>query len=127
MAAKEREKEVNLVDRGIRLMLEEALGREEKLGDGSNSDFWVGKAVCWEMCHCPPAIRDECPATKYTSLPCWEIEGTYCKLENKGPVVTGTDTSICEVCKVHKKYGGDKSVELKLYGRGIKTSIPRRA
>ena len=110
--------------RGRRL-LEEALGKEEKPGRESVTDFWAGKTPCWQMCHCPPAIKDECPATEYTFLPCWEIEGTYCKLQVNGAVVTGTDTSICEVCRVHKKYGNDKPIVLKLHGRGINNSIKK--
>ncbi len=107
----------------VKRMLEEALGKEEKRDRERGADFWAGKTGCWEMCHCPPAIRDECPATKYTYLPCWEIEGTYCKLQRKGSVVTGTDTSICEVCRVNKKYGDNKPIELKLLGKGIDVSI----
>ena len=106
-----------------RRLLEETLGKEEKLAKESSSDFWAGKTVCWQMVNCPPAIRNDCPAIKFTSLPCWEIEGTYCKLQMKGNVATGTDTSICEVCRVHKMYGNDKPIELKLRGRGIDVAI----
>jgi len=83
--------------------------------------FWTGKAPCWEMCHCPAMIREECPATKYPFLPCWEIEGTYCKLDDYG--ATGTDTSICEICRVYKRHGNGKPIQLKLFGRGIDTSL----
>jgi hypothetical protein len=43
-----------------------------------------------------------------------------------GNVVTGTDTSVCETCRVYKKYGSDKHIELKLFGRGIDTSILKK-
>jgi len=83
--------------------------------------FWTGKAPCWEMCHCPAMIRAECPATKYPFLPCWEIEGTYCKLDDYG--ATGTDTSICEICRVYKRWGNGEPIQLRLFGRGIDTSL----
>lgn len=106
-----------------RRLLDETLGKEEKLTKESSSDFWAGKTVCWQMVNCPPAIRNDCPAIKFTSLPCWEIEGTYCKLHKNGDIVTGTDTSICEVCRVYKKYGGGRRIELKLRGKGMDNSI----
>ena len=103
--------------------------REEKVaevldaygGEELRLDFWQGRAPCWEMCHCPEMIRRECPAQKYTFLPCWEIEGTYCKLDDSG--ATGRDTSICELCRVYKRWGEGKPIELKLFGRGIDTSL----
>lgn len=73
------------------------------------------------MCHCPAMIRAECPSPKYQFLPCWQIEGTYCKLDDYGQ--TGTDTSICQVCRVYKKYGKGETIELKLFGRGIDSSL----
>jgi len=110
------------MQRGIRRLLEEALGKEDVVAP--EGDFWAGKTACWEMCRCPPAIRNECPASKYTALPCWEVEGTYCKLEMKeGGIVTGTDTSICEVCRVYKRYGDGKRIELKLRGKGINVAM----
>jgi len=80
-------------------------------------DFWQGKTACWEMCHCPEVIKSECPASKYRYLPCWEIEGTYCKLTADG--IGGKDTSICQTCRVYKRWGGNKPIELKLFGKGI--------
>jgi len=80
-------------------------------------DFWQGKTPCWEMCHCPEVIKSECPAPKYRSLPCWEIEGTYLKLTADG--TSGQDASICRVCRVYKRWGGNKPIELKLFGKGI--------
>lgn len=81
------------------------------------SDFWQGKTACWEMCHCPEVIKSECPAPKYRSVPCWEIEGTYLKLTADG--TSGKDTSICQTCRVYKRWGGNKPIELKLFGKGI--------
>ena len=83
--------------------------------------FWEGKTPCWEMFRCPEAVRDEWPAFKYRSLPCWEIEGTYCKLDNYG--TTGQDTAICEMCRVYKRWGHGEPIEIKLLGRGIDTSL----
>ena len=81
------------------------------------SDFWQGKTPCWQMCHCPEVIKRDCPAPQYPSLPCWEIEGTYCKLTANG--TSGRDISICRLCRVYKRWGGDKPIELKLFGKGI--------
>ena len=81
------------------------------------SDFWQGKTPCWEMCHCPQAIKSDCPAPKYPSLPCWEIEGTYCKLTANG--TSGRDISICRRCRVYKRWGQNKPIELKIFGKGI--------
>lgn len=83
----------------------------------TRNNFWAGKAPCWEKCHCPETIQAECPATKYQFLPCWEIEGTYCKLDNMG--ATGRDTSICQVCQVYRKYGNGEPIRLRLFGRGL--------
>jgi len=84
-------------------------------------NFWTDKTPCWELCHCTNMVKGECPAFKYQFLPCWEIEGTYCKLDDYG--ADGRDTSICEVCRIYKKYGGGKPIRLKLLGRGINTSL----
>jgi len=77
--------------------------------------------ACWEMCHCPEMIKRDCPAPKYQFLSCWEIEGTYCKLNDYG--AKGNDTSICEVCRVYKKHGNAEPIRLKLYGKGINTKL----
>ena len=87
-----------------------------EMGDG----FWEGKTPCWEICHCPEVIRSECAAPKYRSVPCWEIEGTYCKLG--GREAGGTDTNICEVCRVYKKWGQNKPIVITLFGEGIGAS-----
>ena len=71
------------------------LNRTEEI---TKNDFWVDKQSCWDKCNCPEMIQAECPATKYRFLPCWEIEGTYCKLDDMG--ATGQDTTICQVCPV---------------------------
>jgi len=85
------------------------------------ADYWVEKTPCWEACHCPSMIKNECPAVVYQFLPCWEIEGTYCKLNDFG--ASGKDTSICEVCRVYKKYGKEEPIKLKLFGRGINSKL----
>ena len=79
--------------------------------------FWEGKTPCWEMFRCADAVRDECPAFKYRSLPCWEIEGTYCKLFDYG--TKGDGTEICQCCRVYKKWGHGESIKIKLFGKGF--------
>ena len=111
----------------IKQMTVKATRKKEEPVEESGADFWAGKTPCWQICNCPPAIRDDCPASKYTSVPCWEIEGTFTKLRKNGDVVISTDTGICETCRVYKKYGGDKLIELKLFGKGIDTSIRKKA
>ena len=86
-----------------------------------STGFWEGKKPCWEMCQCPEMIRSECPAPKYQSFPCWEIEGTYCKLDDYG--ASGRDTSICEVCRVYKRWGENKPMNIRLFGKGLDTSF----
>ena len=84
-------------------------------------NFWIGKVACWEKSHCPDMIKAECPAAKFQFLPCWEIEGTYCKLNDRG--ATGRDTAICEACPVYKKYGNDEPIKIKLFGHGIDDTL----
>jgi len=87
------------------------------------ADFWVDKESCWEMSHCPPEIRDECPAYGNRSLPCWEIEGTYSKLCMEGTQANGRDTTICQICPIYKKYGEGVPIHLRLVGAGIDTLL----
>ncbi|MDY6917639.1 MAG: hypothetical protein SVP26_06790 [Chloroflexota bacterium] len=79
--------------------------------------FWEGKTPCWEMFRCPEAVRKECPAFKYRTRPCWEIEGTYCKLYDYG--AKGDGTEICEHCRVYKRFGQDQPIQIKLFGKGF--------
>jgi len=79
--------------------------------------FWEDKTPCWEMFRCPEAMRKECPAFKYRTLPCWQIEGTYCKLLDYGQKGNGTD--ICRVCRVYKRWGHGEPIEIKLHGKGF--------
>jgi hypothetical protein len=99
----------------------ENINREPAIDAVEQANYWTGRSPCWEMCHCPAMIREECPATKYQFTPCWQIEGTYCKLDDYGE--TGNDTSICQVCRVYKKYGNGEPIEIKLFGRGIDSSL----
>lgn len=92
----------------------EAKGR---VPSGTAGGFWEGKTPCWEMCHCPDMIRSECPAPKHPEMPCWAMEGTYCKLGRHG--ASGIDFSICQVCRVYRKWGEGSPLELKLFGQGI--------
>lgn len=87
----------------------------------SKTNFWADKQPCWEKCHCPEIIKAECPATKFQFVPCWQIEGTYCKLDDMG--ATGMDTTICEVCRVYKKYGNGDSIKIKVFGKGMDTQL----
>ncbi len=103
----------------IKQMTKKAATKKEEPGEESGADFWAAKIPCWEMCNCPPAIKNDCPASKYTSVPCWQIEGTYSKLKKEGGTVTGSDTGICQTCRVYQKYGGGKTIEITLRGKGI--------
>jgi hypothetical protein len=94
-----------------KLLMEPALG------------FWEGKAPCWEMFRCPEAVRNECPAFRYRTLPCWQIEGTYSKLHDYG--MRGDGTEICESCRVYKRWGQGEPVEIKLRGKGFDTALEK--
>ena len=94
------------------------------VNDFKKEGFWTGRPACWEQCNCQEGVRAECPAARYQFLPCWEIEGTYCKLDDRG--ATGKDTTICQTCRVYKKYGQGKEIKLKLFGRGIDTNLRER-
>ena len=88
--------------------------------------FWEGKTPCWEMFRCPEAMKNECPAFKYRSLPCWQIEGTYCKLYDYGAKGDGTD--ICQVCRVYKRWGHGETIDIKLLGKGFNaTPVSRKS
>ncbi|MBA7519790.1 hypothetical protein ES705_11877 [subsurface metagenome] len=82
--------------------------------------WWEEKTPCWEMLRCPEAIRNECPAFRYRSLPCWEIEGTYSKLYDYG--ANGDSLDICQMCRVYKRWGQGEAIHIKLFGKGIATS-----
>jgi len=96
-------------------------GRATQVTVDQKINFWADKQPCWEKCHCPEMIRKECPTTSMQFVPCWEIEGTYCKLDDHG--ATGKDTSICEVCRVYKKYGNGEPIKIKVFGRGMDTKL----
>ena len=75
--------------------------------------FWYGKTPCWEITNCPDSIKNTCPAPKYPSLPCWQIEGIFCKLDERS--ASGSDTSICKLCRVYEQYGSGRSLKIKLF------------
>ena len=91
------------------------------VAEEARENYWTGKTPCWEKNHCPEMIKAECPAMKFQFLPCWQIEGTYCKLNDNG--ATGRDTTICETCQTYKKYGKGEPIKIRLFGHGIDTSI----
>lgn len=93
---------------------------EETTTRKEQQTFWtVDKSPCWQMCHCPPQIREGCPAYANKGLACWEIEGTYCKLTMEGGKISGRDITVCQICRVYKRYGEGKPIQLKLFGVGI--------
>jgi hypothetical protein len=94
---------------------------ETGIKEKKESNFWTGKSPCWEVSRCTNMIKAECPAFRYQFQPCWEIEGTYCKLNDFG--TDGKDTSICQICRVYKAYGEEQPISIKLIGRGISTSL----
>ncbi len=93
----------------------------EKIARKCLPGFWAGKTPCWEMCCCPDIVKNECPAHKYPELPCWQIEGTYCKLDDYA--ANGQHASICKLCQVYKQYGANKPLQIKLFGKRV--LIPR--
>jgi hypothetical protein len=98
----------------IEKVIQEAKG---KIQLESYQDFWVGKTPCWEMFRCPEELKRECPAFNNRSVPCWEVEGTYCKLFDYGTKGDGTD--ICQHCRVYKRWGNSGPIEIKVRGKGI--------
>lgn len=56
-------------------LVEVDVGNEDVLR-AKTSGFWEGGTPCWDVRGCPAAVRQECPAPRYTAYPCWEIEGT---------------------------------------------------
>ncbi|MBN2239841.1 MAG: hypothetical protein JW712_08700 [Dehalococcoidales bacterium] len=97
----------------------EKLVRETKdrIDSELKSNFWEGKKPCWEMSRCPDEVRDACPSFTQRYLPCWEIEGTYCKLNGNG--VKGDGIEICRECRVYKGYGKREPIILKLFDKGF--------
>jgi ribosomal protein S17 len=85
--------------------------------------FWERKTPCWEMFRCPEAVKNECPASLYRTLPCWQIEGTYSKLHDYGK--RGDGTEICQNCRVYKRWGQGEPVAIKLYGKGFDTAAEK--
>lgn len=92
---------------------------KDKILTKPGKGFWEGKKPCWEMLRCPDAIKKECPAFRYKSLPCWQIEGTYSKLYDYGH--KGDGTGACCYCRVYKKWGQDAPIAIKLFGKGFNT------
>jgi hypothetical protein len=85
------------------------------------SGFWEGKTPCWEVLRCPEHLKAECPAFRFQSMPCWQIEGTYCKLS--ASCQRGDNTEICQVCRVYKRWGQGEPIEIKLQGVGFNQEI----
>ena len=83
--------------------------------------FWEEKTPCWEMLRCPEEIRNECPAFKHQDLPCWQMEGTYCKLHDNG--LKGHNTDICRACRIYKRWGHDEPIEIRLLGKGFNQAM----
>jgi len=81
------------------------------------------------MCSCPEKIRTICPSFRLRTLPCWEIEGTFCKLEEGSSArnISGRDISVCSVCRVYKRYGHNVKIEIKLEGQGIDPGLIRNS
>jgi hypothetical protein len=100
----------------IEKIIQEAKGKVKLEAD---NDFWDGKTPCWEMFRCPEELKKECPAYNNRSLPCWKVEGTYCKLFDYGTKGDGTD--ICQHCRIYKRYGANEPIEIKLRGKGLHT------
>ena len=98
----------------IELALQETKG---KLPVEQKNGLWEGKTPCWEMFRCPAEVKDKCPAFKYQYQPCWEMEGTYCKLSDNKEKGDGVD--ICQYCRVYKRWGNNEPIEIEVREKGI--------
>lgn len=47
---------------------------------------------CWDLFHCDPATRKDCPAYKDTTQPCWTIRGLDCAPQGNE----------CRLCPVYR-------------------------
>ena len=83
-----------------------------KLPVEQRNGFWEGKTACWEMFRCPAEVKNKCPAFKYRYQPCWEMEGTYCKLFDYKEKGDGVD--ICQYCRVYKRWGNSQPIEIEV-------------
>ncbi len=92
---------------------EKARYAERYIEEHRRNNFWFGRTPCWQLTNCPNSVKDACPAPKHLSLPCWQIEGTYCKLDERN--ASGLDTSICKDCRVYEQYGGRSPLKIKLF------------
>ncbi len=87
--------------------------KKARLAKELRRNFWFAKTPCWGINNCPDSVKNECPAPKHPSLPCWQIEGTYCKLDERS--ASCLDTSICKLCQVYEQYGGRRRLKIKLF------------
>ncbi len=93
--------------------IERAIGEVKgKILTAPATGFWTGKTACWEMFRCPDSIRNECPAYKHQELPCWQIAGTFSKLQGDG--AKGCNIDICQNCRVYKRYGNGQPIVIRL-------------
>ena len=83
------------------------------------------RAPCWRIMRCPDNIKAVCPAPRNRSMPCWQIEGTYVKLDDRN--ADGCDTSACARCPVYRQFGLGSPLIITLYGQGINTSLTHRS
>ncbi len=90
-------------------------GKDEKvrIARKRRRNFWFRKTPCSDITLCPDSIKNECPAPKHPYLPCWQIEGTYCKLDERNE--SGEDTSVCRICRVYKQYHGRRPLQIRLF------------
>lgn len=50
-------------------------------------------APCWEVHHCPPGMRQRCPAYNQPNVPCWEHQRANGQLQ-----------AACLTCKVRRQF-----------------------
>ena len=77
-----------------------------------SADYQAGRNPCWRICSCPEQVREECPAHRDGSRPCWEIAGTFCKLTVGDTAGDDQDTTVCQTCRVYRTYGDRKAIIL---------------
>jgi hypothetical protein len=88
-----------------------------KLPIEQRNGLWESKTPCWEMFRCPAEVKNNCPAFKYQYQPCWEMEGTYCKLFDYKE--KSNDFNICQYCRVYKRWGNSEPIGIKNPGKEI--------
>ena len=79
--------------------------------------YWHDRKACWEINQCNEILAKECPAYLHQEYPCWEVEGTYCKLNDEN--FSRNEDSRCYSCKVYLQYGKGTPIQVKIFDKGV--------